>query len=145
MKERLSNRDRMMEIRRVRTRRDSRGAQGQAHIVLDNHHRSIPGALPQATLNIAFGEKRWTNHLGKVRNGQSFGLWTYRSMLLANGHGHHSQGHRPWEALRMNKANGQTATETTSIPGALPQATLNIAFGEKRWTNHLGKVRNGQP
>jgi hypothetical protein len=45
----------------------------------------------------------------------------------------------------MNMTDGQTATETTSIPGALPQATLNIAFGEKRRTNHLEKERNGQP
>jgi hypothetical protein len=52
-------------------------------------------------------------------------------MLLANGHSHHSQGHRPWAVLRMNMTDGQTATRTTSIPGALPQATLNIAFGEK--------------
>jgi hypothetical protein len=83
-----------MEIRRVRARRDLRGAQGQAHIVLDNHHR---------------------------------------------------QGHRPRAALRMDMADGQTATETTSFPGALPQATLNIAFGEKRRSNHLDKERNGQP
>ena len=62
----------MMEIRRLRARRDLRGAQGQSHIVLDNHHRSIPGALPQATLNIAFGEKRRTNYLEKERNGQPF-------------------------------------------------------------------------
>jgi hypothetical protein len=66
-------------------------------------------------------------------------------MLLANGHSHHSQGHRPWAVLRMNMTDGQTATETTSIPGALPQATLNIAFGEKRRTNHSEKERNGQP
>jgi hypothetical protein len=65
-------------------------------------------------------------------------------MLLANGHSHHSQGHRPWAVLRMNMTDGQTATGTTSIPGALPQATLNIAFGEKRRTNHLEKERNGQ-
>jgi hypothetical protein len=45
----------------------------------------------------------------------------------------------------MDMADGQTATETTSFPGALPQATLNIAFGEKRRSNHLDKERNGQP
>jgi hypothetical protein len=45
----------------------------------------------------------------------------------------------------MNMTDGQTATGTTSIPGALPQATLNIAFGEKRRSNHLEKERDGQP
>ncbi|MFN5229525.1 MAG: hypothetical protein ACK41S_13425 [Planctomycetota bacterium] len=38
---------------------------------------------------------------------------------LANGHNHHSQGHRPWETSRAIR-----------FPRALPKATLNIAFGE---------------
>ncbi|MFY8070756.1 MAG: hypothetical protein ACOVNQ_03670 [Pirellula sp.] len=42
---------------------------------------------------------------------------------MANGHNHHSQGHRPWEILRLHIA-------VAKSPGVIPQAMMSIAFGE---------------
>ncbi|MFN5184638.1 MAG: hypothetical protein ACK5GD_02515 [Planctomycetota bacterium] len=48
---------------------------------------------------------------------------TSRPVRLANGHAQHSQGHRPWE--------NEHGITWLARPGALPQAMMSIAVGEK--------------
>ncbi|MFM8215809.1 MAG: hypothetical protein ACKN82_14380 [Pirellula sp.] len=43
---------------------------------------------------------------------------------MSNGHCHPSQGHRPWEILRLHIA-------VAKSPGVIPQAMMSIAFSEQ--------------
>ncbi|MFN4904241.1 MAG: hypothetical protein ACK5LQ_03355 [Planctomycetota bacterium] len=80
------------------------------------HTITRPGALPQAMMNIAFGEKNRVSHLRHR---------TSRPVRLANGHTHHSQGHRPWDdrgrknrqgTLRSNESRTNCPSNITPNP-----------------------------
>ena len=102
------------------------------------------GVLPQATLNIAFLK----------RKSNPFGNRTSRIARLANGHGQHNptwgvapgyDEYRLWRKNRVSHLGHRTSRPVrlanghahhNLIPGALPQATMNIAVGEKNRVSH---------
>ena len=121
------------------------------HIQMNDHRRRVrlnlafgqtargwtsgPGALPQATMDIAVGEQ---NVMDIAVGEQNVIISPLANKRLANGHVQHSQGQRPWNMNNNHKTFGQ---RPYSIAGRGPKfAAITITTVRAFDLQHQGSV-----